>query len=228
MFALWLRKKVQTSKRQPSPVFFCCCKFVSVFYKGPSVCAASVYMLVSVWCTSVCFLVVWELQEGEIFSSSFQWLLVPIKETDLHKNRVHVSTTPTHSTRRCQEPSKKWPKSNQSCLTGNKNNPWQTSKPATHESGCETWERNWNAEWIQGIRNELWGVQPCSRANFTEGPKWKGKKSHTHTGAGQIPISSLHMLSTNVNLELMKRSWSKSYWFWDSLKGINHCLVEIK
>jgi len=77
------------------------------------------------------------------------------------------------------------------------------------------------------IRNELWGVQPCSRVNFTEGPKWK-QKSHTHTGAGQIPISSLHMLSTNVNLELMKRSWSQLYWFWDSLKGINPCLTEIK
>lgn len=80
---------------------------------------------------------------------------------------------------------------------------------------------------FMGIRNELWGGQPCSGVNFTEGPKWK-QKSHTHTGAGQIPISSLHMLSTNVNLELMKRSWSKSYWFWESLKGINPCLTEIK
>ena len=37
--------------------------------------------------------------------------------------------------------------------------------------------------------------------NFTEGPKQK-QKSHTHTDTGQIPISSLHILSTNVNLEL--------------------------
>lgn len=36
------------------------------------------------------------------------------------------------------------------------------------------------------------------------------------------------MLSTKINPELMKRSWSKSCWFWDSLKGINPCLVEIK
>lgn len=36
------------------------------------------------------------------------------------------------------------------------------------------------------------------------------------------------MLSSNVNPQLMKGSWSKLYWFWDSLKGINLCRVEIK
>lgn len=34
---------------------------------------------------------------------------MPTKGTDLHKGLVHVSTSPAHSTRHCQEPSKSDP-----------------------------------------------------------------------------------------------------------------------
>ena len=158
-----------------------------------------------------------------VTSSSLQWLLVPTKEKYLHKGWVHV--TPVCSTQHCQEPSKKWPKSNWSCLTGNKT---IRDKHPNHPHMKVSVRAGRGAEMqrkFMGIRNELWGGQPCSRVNFTEGPKQK-QKPHTHTG--QIPISSLHILSTNVNLELIKRTWSKSYWFWDSLKGINPWLMEIK
>lgn len=131
MSALWL-VKVQTSKKQ-----------LSILQQALSFRLCWVYVYVS-YCYFFLYAGKWEhlgepvgsvkLQGDKVYSSPLQWLLVPTKEEDLHKGWVNVSSTFMHSLRHCQKAlKKKWPKSNWSCLTGNKNNPWQTSQPAAHQ-----------------------------------------------------------------------------------------------
>lgn len=150
------------------------------------------------------FLVPW----GKILSSPHKWLQVSKKTLNMSRETFKK---------------KKGLTSNHSCLTGNKNKPWQTSKAATQRS--ESWQMR-VPQGFMGISNELQGGQHCVTVNFTKARV--KQKSNRHTAPGQIPIFSPHMLSPSVNLHLMKRTWSKSYWFWDSLKGINSCLVKIK
>ncbi len=164
MSALWLLK-VQTSKNLP---------FIAVVSLRPCFIEACASASVCFWSVStlVCFLVVWELQEGTIFSLSFQRLLVPTKGTDLHKGRVHASTTPTHSTRHCQKTFKESDPNQtgralQETKTMRDKHPNQPHMKVSvrPERGVEMQRE------FMGIRNELWGGQPRSRVNFIEGPK---------------------------------------------------------
>lgn len=187
---------------------------------------ASVCTPLSVWWASVCvsFLVILRgCRKGRFFSSSLQRLLVSTKrERSSHGPSPRIQQARSFNTKLTgsfiNKEKKKEGKSdlNQTgcTLRKNKNNPWQTSEPAAHESERETWERSRDAKnlWEWGASSEVDSL-------VTE---WTWAKKTNNFSSTCI------MLSTNINPELMKRSWSKSCWFWDSLKGINPCLVEIK
>ncbi len=161
-------------------------------------CVASICLRVYV-STLLCFLTMQELQKLQVFLSPLQWLLGPTKETGLHMGRVHISTT-VKNLQNKSDPNQTGRafKETKTIRDKHPNQP-HMKVSARPERGAEMQRE------FMGIRNELCAGQPCSRVNFTEGAN--AKVTYTHTGAGQIPISSLHMLSTNVNLELMKRSW---------------------
>lgn len=188
---------------------------------------ASVCTPLSVWWASVCvsFLVILRgCRKGRFFSSSLQRLLVSTKrERSSHGPSPRIQQARSFDTKLTgsfinkekQKRRKKWPKSNRLHLTE------KQKQSVTNIPTSRTWKRAWDlreepeCKEFVGMRSELWGGQPCNRVNL-------GKKKKTNFSSTYI------MLSTNINPELMKRSWSKSSWFWDSLKGINPCLVEIK
>lgn len=167
MSALWLLK-VQTSKNLP--FFFCCCKLVSMFYRGMYVCfclyvGECEHLECAFWSSERCrkvwfshyqFSGCWCLQKRRIFTrAEFTRPPLPLIQHDTVRNLQ-----------------RKWPKSNRSCLTGKQKTIRDKHPNQPHMKVSVRPERGaeMQREFI-GIRNELWGGQPCSRVNFTEGPK---------------------------------------------------------
>lgn len=82
----------------------------------------------------------------------------------------------------------------------------------------ENWEK-----WGKGV---LRWTLPQAEWTLLKGSRKESRKvsrslsltrAHAHTGVGQIPISSPHMLSSECKCGAYEASWSKSYWVWDWL-----------
>lgn len=139
------------------------------------------------------------------FSSSLQWLLVSDGETRPHEEQARASSTPTYSTWHCQEPS-------QNTTQMIPVVPHRKQKQAvTNILTSRTWKpwwgperRAWNAKRIQRNGKYVLRWTSLRQSELYWRAKVKVIKSHTLAGAGQIPISSPHMLCTNVNAELMR------------------------